>query len=213
MLCISDHLKMQIHFPGDAIVKTPLQGVHRVLFPVRELRSRRPQHTPPPKRAHLQGKPTCGGTVQGRVSNSSESRDSQQECARVLSKDGRRCSACWLWPWAILEADMMAFQEKFEVRIFMRHILLSLLSRQQNLSPKNATGQLKRVSRPLEYIFWFRKWINSIVFRYRCHTWCRGASRVLSSISSSRGRIPSLYCWPMHSARPAHKNVIIITLF
>lgn len=213
MLCICDHLKKEIHFPGDPIVKTPLQGA-QVLFPVRELRSHRPQRTPPPKKEHTyRASRPVGGTAQGRVSESLESRASHQECACVLSKDGRHCPACWLRPCAILEADMMTLQEKFEVHIFMRHILLSFLSRQQNLSPKNATGQLKHISGPLGYIFWFRKWINSIVFRYRRHTWRRGASRVLSSISSSRGRIPSLCCWPMHSGGPAHKYITIITLF
>lgn len=48
---------------------------------------------------------------------------------------------------------MMTFQEKFEIHIFMRHILLSYLSWQQSLSPKNAAGQLKHVSGPLDYIF------------------------------------------------------------
>jgi len=55
---------MQIHFPGGPVVKTPNfhRRGHRVLFPVRDLRSHRPQlPAPHPKKEHIyRGKPTCG---------------------------------------------------------------------------------------------------------------------------------------------------------
>ena len=62
MLCISDHLKMQIHFPGDPIVKTPLQGAHRVLFPRQGAKILQATAHPTPKKSTPTGQADlCGG--------------------------------------------------------------------------------------------------------------------------------------------------------
>lgn len=152
------------------------------------------------------GEPSRSGFVKvGRVEIHSG------ECAGVLAKESRCCSACWLQPCAIFPADRWFFKRSLK-STFLRHILLSL-NWQQILSFKNTTGQIKHVCWPPECILWFRKWINSILFIYKGHAWCRGASRVLQSICWSRGIISSLCCQPMHSGRKAYEYITTITLF